>query len=810
MEHIRYHLQKLLRQMFVIPRNPLIKEVAGCLFFLFLGLFVVNISSTCAQQVSPSSSEPSAVSENLPENVPDELFESLPEETEELGGEPSELSLFEEIPMVVTASKKPERITAAPSIISVITQEDIERMGARTLMDVLRTVPGIEITKDAMDTSQITVRGLREASSPGIKIFIDGHTINDPVTGGATTFYYDLPLKNVQRIEIIRGPASALYGANAFVSVVNIITKNAQEIDGAEAVFGVGSFDTYNPAFLFGKILDDFEMTFYADYNTTNGAPLFVEADALSMYDAALGPSGIEPLSLAPGTYRVERERIDLSLKMSYHDFTFHGKFLERQRGPFLTSFYALNDSSHEDVRHIYADLEYRRYLTERLEFNGRIYADDFLLDFKQQVGQGLRLPVEKETGREFIEFQHGLLSEASAKSQRVGGEGVLDFRLFKNNDLTLGATYEYFAVDDVVYRTNEFAPLLGTDPNQPEDIQNIFQNVKLSSFQHFAAIFAQDTWQIRPDVDLTLGLRGDYFSEFGGVLTPKVGITYEPSRQWNFKALFGSAFRIPSFTESFLAEATLAEGETDESSGTLGKLVVEELRTFELGLGYKPLEWLVGELNYFYTDINQLAETADEEEDTGEYPIGTSRVYQNVGGIDVHGFEAEIQGKSAKEIGLGIIPRIMSSTFWINYSFQDAKDSDTHRPVPDIARHKGNIGINFNLSAAEDSHDTLGVFRTFSDEFSLYFNLFLCGERLRSPDDLRDPLPAYGILDMTLTAYDLFDRGLDFSFSIKNLLDEEYHDPSPEFAEDSVFSTIPGDFPTPGRSFFVEFRYKF
>jgi outer membrane receptor protein involved in Fe transport len=217
-----------------------------------------------------------------------------------------------------------------------------------------------------------------------------------------------------------------------------------------------------------------------------------------------------------------------------------------------------------------------------------------------------------------------------------------------------------------------------------------------------------------------------------------------------------------------------------------------------------------VGELNYFYTDINQLAETTDEEEDTGVYPIGTSRVYQNVGGIDVHGLEAEIQGKSAKEIGLGIIPRIVSSTFWLNYSFQDAKDSDTHQPVPDIARHKGNIGINFNLSAAEDSHDTLGVFRTFSDEFSLYFNLFLCGERLRSSDDLRAPLPGYGILDMTLTAHDLFDRGLDFSFAIKNLLDEEYHDPSPEFSEGSMFSTIPGDFPAPGRAFFVEFRYKF
>ena len=74
--------------------------------------------------------------------------------------EPEEFPLFEEIPVVVTASQKPERITAAPSIISVITEEDIERMGARTITDVLRTIPGIDIVQDQFGVSQIIVRGL--------------------------------------------------------------------------------------------------------------------------------------------------------------------------------------------------------------------------------------------------------------------------------------------------------------------------------------------------------------------------------------------------------------------------------------------------------------------------------------------------------------------------------------------------------------------------------------------------------------------------------------------------------------------------
>jgi iron complex outermembrane receptor protein len=175
---------------------------------------------------------------------------------------------------VVTASKRPERISKAASIISVMTEEDIEQMGARTIMDVLGTIPGMEIVQDRSALSQIAVRGFGSETSSGVKILVDGHSLNDPLSGGATWFYDDLPLKNVKRIEIIRGPASAIYGANAFVSVINIITKSAHDIDGVDVSIGAGNFQTFNPSFLFGKIINELEVTLYADYYTTEGADL--------------------------------------------------------------------------------------------------------------------------------------------------------------------------------------------------------------------------------------------------------------------------------------------------------------------------------------------------------------------------------------------------------------------------------------------------------------------------------------------------------------------------------------------------------
>ncbi|MCP4400721.1 MAG: TonB-dependent receptor [bacterium] len=777
-------------------RNWVSASCVLLLLLLFAPLFHMPVSAQDVQSESHQPDSPSAQ-------------DSLPEQTDEPLELSPELSFFEEIPLVVTASKKPERVTTAPSIISVIRAEDIERMGAGTLMDVLRTIPGVEIVQDRLGVSQIVVRGLREAYSPGVKLLIDGHSLNDPITGGATSAYDDLPLKNVSRIEIIRGPASALYGANAFVSVIHVITKNVEEIDGFKMALGAGSFDSYNPSMLFGKVFNELEVIFSADYFTTNGAELMIEEDGLSDYDRSVQDSGLGPFSLAPGILREEREKLDLSWNVNFRNVSFQGKFLEKHREPFLTNFYLLNHDSFEDTHHIYAELKYRRYFTERLEFDGRLYADSFSLDTHQQGGRGLVFPTQGQT---WPELPDGLIVRLEGESQRYGIEGQVNLRTFRNNDLILGAAYEYSGIDDVFFRTNMLSDVVESGSNELIQIQDMPDGVRLSSFQHFAAFFAQDHWQIRPSIGLTLGLRGDYYSEFGGVLTPKAGLTYEPNSTWNFKALLGSAFRVPSFMETFFVGTNLSERGEEGENGieTSDDLVLEELYTFELGMGYQGSDWFTGNLNYFYSDLNQLVEVP-EGDDTESLPIGTSRFYKNIGGIDVHGLEGEITGSSEREIDLGVIPRIIGTTFRLNYSYQDARDAETHDRVPDIARHKGNVGVAFNLSAAEDGErSSPAIFRTFSDEFSLYFNLFLCGERQRSIDDSREALPGYATLDTTLKAYGLFHKKLDLAFSMKNVLDKEYYDPSPEYTEGDFLSSIPGDFPNAGRSFFVEFQYTF
>ncbi len=118
---------------------------------------------------------------------------------------------------------------------------------------------------------------------------------------------------------------------------------------------------------------------------------------------------------------------------------------------------------------------------------------------------------------------------------------------------------------------------------------------------------------------------------------TPKAGMVYQATPSLNLKALFGSAFRLLSFLES-------VDSNPDQDT-------TEELRTFEIGVSYQPLDWLLTEMNYFYTDINELIQVA-EGEDTGAYPIETTRIYQNIGGIDVHGVEFELSKCKGDWIG--------------------------------------------------------------------------------------------------------------------------------------------------------------
>src|SRR6185295_1369374 len=148
---------------------------------------------------------------------------------------------------IYTASKHWQAISEAPASVSIVTADEIQKYGYRTLADILRSIRGISITSDR-NYSYVGVRGF---ARPGdfntrLLLLVDGHRFNDNVYDGAyigTDFPIDVDL--IERVELIRGPSSSLYGGSAFFGVINVVTKRAHNLRGPMVSFEAGTLGTY-------------------------------------------------------------------------------------------------------------------------------------------------------------------------------------------------------------------------------------------------------------------------------------------------------------------------------------------------------------------------------------------------------------------------------------------------------------------------------------------------------------------------------------------------------------------------------------
>jgi outer membrane receptor for ferrienterochelin and colicins len=136
----------------------------------------------------------------------------------------------EALTSIATGTQKPLHL--APAVASVITSDDIQKMGATTLDEALAMVPGVHVSASPLKdlNSLYSIRGLGAGTNSQVLVTINGIPVRDPYTGGRINTYR-LPVANISRIEVIRGPGSAMFGSDAFAGVINVVTKSADEID---------------------------------------------------------------------------------------------------------------------------------------------------------------------------------------------------------------------------------------------------------------------------------------------------------------------------------------------------------------------------------------------------------------------------------------------------------------------------------------------------------------------------------------------------------------------------------------------------
>lgn len=559
--------------------------------------------------------------------------------------------------LLLTATKREMSLRKAPAIATVITAKEVKDMGARNLMDVLKMVPGIGVSINEQGVKMFEVRGIRTTLSEKILFMINGHTLNKNYVGSALSYVFDdLTVEYIKQIEIVRGPGSALYGANAFVAVINVITKDLNDIDGIQMTASTGSFDTRKINLLGGKEIKDFEIFGSIDFWKTSGPNLVIERDLLTSTS----------ITTTPGNAELENEKTDIFFNLRYGDLDFTGQYIRKIRDDYIGFSYALTDDSSWKIDNYWCELQYNLQIGGQFSSNVKLYLDKFEQD------SSLELLPEGYGGS----FPNGMIGGPKTQNRTTGGEIQLDYDFFDNNHLILGLFYEKLKQYDVKsisnYNPNTYAYL-----GSVQDISswgNWNKDAKRESWGNYL----QDEWEITKELNLTAGLRYDHYSDFGDTVNPRIGLVWNFLKRADLKLLYGEAFRAPNFVELFNTNNPVIVGNED--------LNPEEIKTYEASLVFQPTDFISTNLSYFYSNIKELIVW-----DTSVSPAQ----YINKGGAKIDGIELMVEGNYDN-----------INNYWkLTYTYQDPKDKDTNGKLPYVPYQRASVSVGYEINRYLNSH---------------------------------------------------------------------------------------------------------
>jgi iron complex outermembrane receptor protein len=496
-----------------------------------------------------------------------------------------------EVDRVEGASKFLQEVTKAPASITIIKAKEIQDYGYSTLADILRSARGFYVSYDRT-YEYVGVRGF---SRPGdyntrVLLMVDGHRINDALYDQAsvgTELPFDVSL--IDRVEIIRGPGSSLYGTSAFLAVVNVITKTAGELKAVEAEVEVGSLGTtrgrmtlaHRTAGGVGVILSASAYRsqqqahlYFPEFDSpeTNGG----YADDLDAdeYKRLFGSVSVGGLTLQ-GVYGARTKNIPTA---SYGSIFNDPQTFTKDLRTYFNASYGRSIGSGQLLVRSFAD----RY----------DYAGDYPYVFDGRSGRD----VEKDSGN----------------ARWWGGEVTVRHPIGIRQTVVSGGEFRR------VWRLDQSA-FLETDGRVVLDVRRTSWN---------GALYVQDDVRVTKHVDVSIGVRRDEGRDSAGATSARAAVIYSPWEPTTFKALFGGAFRAPNAYETYY------------HSGPDRTLKAERIETSELVYEQYYGTHFQASASVFHNRIRDLITQRDVAE--GDY-LGVA--FGNSGVTTANGVEIEASG---------------------------------------------------------------------------------------------------------------------------------------------------------------------
>ena len=624
---------------------------------------------------------------------------------------------------VYGASKFEQKVTEAPSSITIITTDEIQKYGYRTLADLLRSVPGFYVSYDRQD-AYIGVRGISRPSDYNTLVLtlIDGHRVNENVFDGTYVdgqFVLDVDL--VDRVEIIRGPGSSLYGTDVFFAVINIITKRGRDLKGTEVSLSAGGQETYQGRVSYGQqFKNGLELLLSESFNDNKGNRqlFFPEFNSpATNFGIARDADG----SRFHNTF----------VSATYRDFTFHAVYDSWEKHIPTASFGTVFGDSRTkstDYR-AYTELQYKHTFEDNWEVDAGVYYDWYWYN-------GVYVYDYSGTGA-----QPYTLNQDYARGNWWGLNVSVSKQLLEKHRVTVGS--------EEIFNTKQ---IQGNYDLQPYAFY--LYDRRSSSV---SAVYLQDEFSIRKNLLLSVGLRYDRYSTFGGTLNPRLALIYTPVENTALKLLYGQAFRAPDDYELYY-DAVGYEANP--------ALRPETIKTTELVFERYFHKYTSLSASGFYNQIGGLiSQTTDPR-------TGLIR-FSNL--EDVHGKGLEFELSEKRPSG------------WegrLSYTLQESHSPLDGEPLSNSPRHLAKVNLIAPLLPKK-------LFASFEgQEISRRLTVF------------QTALGGAFVANATLSSKDLLGK-LRVSASLYNLFDKHYADPVGQgFRGGSVVQD--------GRMFRVKLTYQF
>jgi len=745
--------------------------------------------------------------------------------------------------LVVTASKRAQKISEAPATVYVISDKEIEQYGLVDLKDALKLIPGMIVEDGSYGQLYGGQRGFTGVFQKTL-LMINGREVNNLIANEAF-IGPQFPLHNVKRIEVIAGPGSALYGANAFAGVINIITKTAEEINGAEVSYTYSDEMRSDLVTLsYGKKTDKCDVVVNARVKKGIGYDF---SDYVSDL-AHLNPSVFNSWTKqSDGTYmngggqifrtpNTSGDRYENPEDVKYYDVLVNYKLNKKNlkevfaglnmydmttgHGMTKTQWLYHGGYDHREQYLYFAGVK-SNFLDNKLETKlearytkeytwGNHTSTDAIRDYPGNLspdvsgnaywwGSGTILADDDNDPstpylptKSDIERMRGWWSNRKSEGlirKFIELQWNYNLNLFnKSNQLVGGFVYDRKEGENnpwsLAWASGDWGRVDNDmHPDFPDyDKRDLYKQTK-------KAFYLQDQLNFLDDKLLTtIGFRYDHHKNdagkdysYGGIFNPRLGLIYKLSDAHTFKVLYGSAFREASPFE-------------DPS------LKPEEMKTYEIGYIFKKeklakVDKLENQINFYINKAkNYIVNEPRLEPGSGRFVYA----YSNAGEVEVFGFENIFRIEPNKKLRLDLV-----------YTYQSPKQKIGSLPevdVDNIPRNQANMRCSWNLW----KNINIGWISRWSDKITTTRDQILQDGDSSNP--IRE-IKSYTVHDMTILAKRVLgsDKGsqlVDLSLTIQNLFDKKYDNSNNRFGYGSFESA--SAFGQPGRVVYLKATSKF